>query len=88
MTKKILAIYIILIHAFILLILVKSDFIDRVERKFGIKPTNQELTNHYHEMLAYHKRMDGNIPQDAIIFIGDSLTQSLAVSAIKPNKVN
>ena len=39
-------------------------------------------------MLGYHKRMDGNIPDDSTIFIGDSLTQSLAVSAISPRSVN
>ena len=88
MTKKILAIYLILIHFLVLLILVKSNFIDRVERKIGTKTSNQEFSNHYYEMLAYHKRMDGNIPQGAIIFIGDSLTQSLAVSAIVPSAVN
>ena len=39
-------------------------------------------------MLAYHSRMDGNIPKGSIIFIGDSITQSLCVSAITSPSVN
>ena len=78
-----------LIHAFLLIILIKSDFVDRVERKiWPVREQKKQALNHYNEMLAYHKRMDGNIPENAVIFIGDSLTQSLAVAAISPLSVN
>ena len=87
--RKILTIYLVLIHAFLLIILVKSDFVDRVERKiWHERVQKKQALQYYHEMLAYHKRMDGNIPENAVIFIGDSLTQSLAVAAISPLSVN
>ncbi len=67
----------------------KSDFVDRVERKiWPVRVQNKQASQHYYEMLAYHKRLDGNIPDNAVIFIGDSLTQSLAVAAISPLSVN
>ncbi len=77
-----------MIHVVILVVLSTSNFIDRVQYKLGLETNGPELTKHYNEMLAYHKRMDGNIPPGAIIFIGDSLTQSLAVTAITSFGVN
>lgn len=88
MTNKYLIIYFSAIHILLLIVLIKSDFKDRVKNKFWPNKTHSEPTMHYYKMLAYHKRMDGNIPQNAIIFIGDSLVQGLAVSAITPHAVN
>lgn len=39
-------------------------------------------------MLAYHVRMDGNVPDRSIVFIGDSLTQGLCSDAIVYPSVN
>lgn len=39
-------------------------------------------------MLAYHLRMDGSIPEGAVIFLGASNTQSLAVAAVTPVSIN
>ncbi|MBI5577661.1 MAG: hypothetical protein HY895_00785 [Deltaproteobacteria bacterium] len=101
MPKKVFIIYVLLVHAFVVLVLLKSDFIGRVQTKFGLinlKPElteryseadlKPELTERYHAMIAYHSMMDSNIPENAIIFMGDSLTQSLPVSAITPLGVN
>jgi lysophospholipase L1-like esterase len=88
LAKKVVIIYLLLIHAFVALVLLKSDFLNRVQLKLGFIKLQPEFTKHYHEMIAYHSRMDGNIPDNAIIFIGDSLIQSLAVSAVTPSGVN
>ena len=47
-----------------------------------------EITEHFQRMLIYHSRMDGNVPPGATIFIGDSLTQGLCVSAVTCPAVN
>lgn len=39
-------------------------------------------------MVTYHERVDGNVPDGAVIFIGDSITQGLAVVAVAPLAVN
>lgn len=47
-----------------------------------------ELTEHYHRMLRYHLRMDGNVPDGAVVFVGDSLTQGLCADAVACPSVN
>ncbi len=87
MKTKITATYLVCIHILLAIIFLKSDFIDRVEHKLGYHQT-AEITEHFEEMLRYHKRMDGNVPDNAVIFIGDSITQGLCVTAISSTSVN
>lgn len=47
-----------------------------------------DLTDHYHRMMRYHERMDGNVPEGAVLFIGDSITQGLCVAAVSERGVN
>ncbi len=79
--------YIVFIHLFLLLVLAKSDFITHVGYRVGLirKP---EITEHFERMLRYHKRMDADVPDRAVIFIGDSITQGLCVSAVATPSVN
>lgn len=39
-------------------------------------------------MLRYHLRMDGNVPDGAVVFVGDSLTQGLCADAVACPSVN
>ncbi|MGM0506896.1 MAG: GDSL-type esterase/lipase family protein [Bacteroidota bacterium] len=52
------------------------------------EPQEGEFTEHYARMMRYHSRIDGNIPDRSVIFIGDSITQGLAVSAVATPSVN
>jgi lysophospholipase L1-like esterase len=90
MKKRIVIAYVIGIHILLAIVLLKSDFIDRVQSRLGIQsiPLPPEITEHFHRMLRYHKRMDGNVPDGAVIFIGDSITQGLCVSGIASPSVN
>lgn len=47
-----------------------------------------EITGHYTRMMVYHEYMDGNVPEGAVVFIGDSITQGLCVSAVAPLAIN
>ncbi len=51
-------------------------------------PTRPEITDHYRTMLRYHQRLDGNVPDRAVVFIGDSLTQGLCTDAVACPSVN
>ncbi|MEX1212542.1 MAG: GDSL-type esterase/lipase family protein [Balneolaceae bacterium] len=64
------------------MVLVQPDTLDLPE------PQEGELTEHYARMMRYHSRIDGNIPDRSVIFIGDSITQGLAVSAVATPSVN
>lgn len=86
-------IYAVGIHLLFLLVVVKSDFISRVQTKLGYDPTTAELAHpeisvHYNKMVRYHTRMEDNVPDDSVIFIGDSITQGLCVSAVATPAVN
>lgn len=48
----------------------------------------ERISPHYKTMVTYHQRMDDNVPGGAVIFIGDSITQGLAVAAVTPLAVN
>jgi lysophospholipase L1-like esterase len=67
-------------------VLIKSNFISKIEIKLGLLP--EEITNYYHTMVAFHHRVDKNLPDGSVLFIGDSHIQGLAVSAISPHSVN
>lgn len=48
----------------------------------------QEFTPYYYTLVRQHQRVDGNVPDDAVIFIGDSMIQGLAVAAVAERAVN
>ena len=80
--------YLVLLHGLLALVLWKSEFFLQVQRKLGAPPPVQEITEHYKRMLRYHVRMDGNVPDRSVVFIGDSLTQGLCTDAIACPSVN
>jgi lysophospholipase L1-like esterase len=89
MRKKLLLGYVIFVHLFLFLVLVKSDFATRVEYKLGSgRQANPEITLHFHQMVRYHERMDANTPDGSVIFIGDSMIQGLCVAAVDTPSVN
>lgn len=53
----------------------------------GTSP-NPEITDHFRRMLRYHLRMDGNVPDGAVLFVGDSLFQGLCTDAVACPSVN
>jgi len=77
--RKPFLLYLIFLHLLVVLMLVKSDFLNRIGQRFGfIAPP--ELPEYYDRVSTYHTRMDPSIPAGATIFIGDSITQGLATS--------
>ncbi|MGO9565931.1 MAG: SGNH/GDSL hydrolase family protein [Desulfomonilaceae bacterium] len=63
----------------------KTDFIPKLKGKIGL---SAPLDPHYQSMIKYHKWMDGNIPDNSVVFLGDSITQGLAVAAVAPYSIN
>lgn len=94
MKKRIAIAYLIGVHLLLAVVLLKNDFVPHVLYKLGIQHRastpgwNSEITEHFDRMLRYHRRMDGNVPDGAVVFIGDSITQGLCVSAVASPSVN
>jgi lysophospholipase L1-like esterase len=75
----------ILLHMFLAILIVKTDFIPRVKAKLGAA----EIPNpHVINMVRYHQWMDSSVPDKATIFLGDSITQGLATAAVAPYAIN
>ncbi len=85
--KKLFSVYIIGLHVLFAVVLLKSDIIEKVQRKLGVyqKP---ELSTYYYDITSYHERLDGSLPEGVTLFIGDSITQGLATAAIADLSVN
>ena len=56
-------------------------------RRVGIAERSQE-TPHFQRMVDYHERSVGIVPNGAVVFIGDSITQGLCVAAVTSAGVN
>ena len=89
MKKYIVITYIVCVHAILGLVLLRGTVSEGVEKKDSANQSAQtEITEHFHHMVHYHARMDGNVPIGSVVFIGDSITQGLCVSAVAPTAVN
>lgn len=64
-------------HFVIAVLVIKTDFIDKIKLKLGL--SNTEISEFYLEMAHYHKRIDQSLLPNSILFIGDSHIQSLYV---------
>lgn len=75
--RRLITPYCIALHLIIVVLIIKTDFIEKMKFKLGI-PT-PELSEFYWEMNHYYGRIDQSLPVNSILFIGDSHIQSLYV---------
>lgn len=88
MKRRIIWGYVIIVHLLLGYVLLKSAFVQHVREHIGIAAPQAGVTEYYRQMLTIHSRMDGNVPDRSVIFIGDSCIQGLAVSAVANPSVN
>ncbi|MBT6048531.1 MAG: hypothetical protein HOI47_00660 [Candidatus Scalindua sp.] len=81
MKKHIAIVYIACVHFFL-------GIVRRVRGKINFVIAHTDNISFFDVILSYHSRMDDNVPDGTVIFIGDSITQALCVSAIVPVAVN
>lgn len=43
---------------------------------------------HFQRMVTYHRWMDELVPENSVVFLGDSITQGLATAAVAPYTIN
>lgn len=83
-----LATYVGLLHLLVAVLWFKPGASDRLRRRLGGEQAGPEFSEHYRNMVQYHARMDPFVPDKAVIFLGDSLIQSLYVEAVACPAVN
>ncbi len=86
--KRLKLAYFILLHLVLVGVTWKSDFLNRVQFYFQGTRGEAENMEQYQRMLGFHSRSVEAVPDDAFIFIGDSLVQGLSVVAVHPLSVN
>jgi len=68
--------------------LIKSNVICLIFNKFVTKEIGSQQSPAYKSVLIFHKRREGNTPKQSVIFLGDSLIQGLAVTAVSKGAIN
>lgn len=78
--------YVLGLHVLIYVLLTGTDFLPGFKARYLDR---KAIYNpHGQRMLAFHRYMDGSVPDGAAIFLGDSITQGLATSAVALGSVN
>lgn len=77
------------VHLLLLAALATGDFIPKAGEKLGLwNSADLRRRSGYADTFACHVRSDGNVPDGAVVFIGDSTIQGLCGAAIASNSVN
>jgi hypothetical protein len=84
--KKLLVAYVAALHVALVVAVVKTDLVERVQVRLGLLPAPAwtGLVG-MRDVLA---KQDETVPNGAVIFLGDSITQALATAAVAPLSVN
>jgi lysophospholipase L1-like esterase len=85
--KPLLVAYLVLVHLALAVLLWKPGLPSRIRQRLGFSP-RPEIGDYYRQTLRHHSRSVDAVPDGAVVFIGDSLTQGLAVAAVHPSAVN
>jgi len=80
--------YAVAVHAALVFVIVKSDFTLRVKNFFASPAKELGHSRHYQVMRKVHQSIDGNVPPNTVLFVGDSLIQGLLCSRVADNAVN
>ncbi|MBW7992595.1 MAG: hypothetical protein FVQ84_21620 [Planctomycetes bacterium] len=78
--------YIVCLNLLLAVIIFKPGPVEQLAKRLGWRKSSH--TEHYNRMLAFHRRIDACVPENAVIFIGDSFIQGMCVSAIVEGGVN
>jgi lysophospholipase L1-like esterase len=84
--KKLALAYVAALHVALAVALAKTDLIERVQVRLGMRaPAEWSGLVSMRVVLA---AQDATVPDGAVIFLGDSITQALATAAVAPLSVN
>ena len=78
--------YLALVHLALAGVIFKFDVVQRLVEKVGLSESKH--AQHFRKMMAFHRRIDACVPEDAVLFVGDSFIQSMCVSAVINRAVN
>ena len=81
--------YLVLIHGLLAIALARTELLNLVGQKLHVlKPQIPEEESIIPRLREAYKNMDASIPAGVTIFLGDSITMSLATPAVAQNSIN
>lgn len=89
MNKNSFLLFFITIGFVIAALVLNSGYFSRTTDTLGLTHhESAEITPFHERIVRYHKRVSGNVPPDAVQYIGDSFVQGFTVSAVANPAVN
>lgn len=85
-SRRLFRLYLVLVHLVLVMLVYETNLLPRLFAR--VSGDDIEKNHLYEALLPYHQRMDGSVPDGAIIFLGDSFVQALATSAVADRSVN
>ncbi len=79
-------VYLLALHVLLAVLVWKTDAVAPL--RIRLSASDPEAATHVAHMVAYHRAMDPSVPDGAALFLGDSITQSLATAAVAPHSIN
>lgn len=71
--------YVVGLHLVLAVLLLKTDAIEKIERRLGNWKV-PEIDQARYNQVAFHRRVDEQLPPGVLVFLGDSLTLGFDVS--------
>jgi lysophospholipase L1-like esterase len=88
LSVKIVTLYFLLLHFLILTIVFTPNLASKISKVLGKEHPNDSVIYNYQSTKTMLKRIERNLNKNNVLFIGDSLTQGMAVNSIAPYAVN
>jgi lysophospholipase L1-like esterase len=79
--------YLLILHAAVLVLLVSPTAAEWATKSLRGRPSGWEAPQFWQQMVVFHQRLDRTLDH-AVLFFGDSLVQSLDVSAVADRAAN
>jgi len=79
--------YVVGLHLVLAVLLLKTDAIEKIERRLGTWKV-PEIDQAWYNQVAFHRRVDEQLPPGVLVFLGDSLTLGFDVSRFDRRAVN
>ena len=87
--RWLLVVYLVAIHGLLALVLWKSDFVELAALRLGVPaPFRTEFPLHWLINLWVHRNIDAQVPDNAVVFIGDSVIEGVYVNGLARPAIN
>jgi len=85
---KVVSLYLLILHFVLIIIVFTPNLAAKISKAMGKEHPNNSVIYNYQSNKTMLSRVERNLNKNTTLFIGDSLTQGMAVNSIVPYAVN